>query len=253
LDNAVNLVNKRCAGKSNSMMKKIDTTIASVEKKEDENRKNLLMSYYFFNCYPLDTVTLENIIETCHTKFQKDLDNKNNNLARANGSQHIANIISSTNNPCAFGAMLKIYCPSRGGDVFDRVVDNLVRAGTGSSTNNREKLEYLLSNLVPIAYEEIKDGDRKELVNLGAEEKDGNYLPIYQGKDFNFVWLPSNHQSLVKILALIGKDRVRMIEEYHHYKNRVTGHRYRTSNVPNRHDYSNIKPYPGHVNNFVRY
>lgn len=209
-----------------------------------EARCNLLLSYYFFNCYPPDEVTTKNIMEIAHTKFQRDLDNRYKNRVRSEDSQHTANIIASTDSLLAFAGMLKICCPNRNGDVFERVVDNLIRS------SDKQKLACILSNRVPII-----DDDR----DYGTDDSrdyasTDDYLSLYSGTIGDFVCIPTSRTVLEKILTILGKEKVKSIEKYHRDNKSVTGHKYRGGHaLKNRHDYSDDRPYPGHRYSFVSY
>lgn len=138
--------------------------------------------------------------------------------------------------------MLKICCHNRNGDIFERVIDNLIR------NNDRCKLACILSNLVPISYGE-DDGLSDEIQTYADKD---NYLPLYTGEVAKFIWLPIRATTLDKIITLLGKDGIKIIEELHRKNRAITGHRYRDYGR-NRHGHGNDNPYKGHCYTFVSY
>jgi hypothetical protein len=184
------------------------------------SRRHLILSYYYFNDYPDETVNEDNIIEKVHYKFQIDQDNEDKNNQRDDEQQKIANAIVYCEDLSAFGGMLRIYCTTRCNSIFFRVVDGLIRKQCC------DKLIALLSN-------EIND------------------TQIYT--TLKHLWLPVGGDELRKIIDIVGSKKIKEIEEKHRNNNARCGHVYRESDKPNHSGHHNSNPYVGHDKPFISY
>ena len=185
-------------------------------------RRHLLLSYYYHNEYPSETVDETNILQTIDKRFREEDMNQSKNRIRDEFEQDVANVIANTNKIDAFAGMVRYYCTTRSTIVFQKLVENLIRV------QDKEKLIALLSNKI-----------HDEFVILEGVLKD-------------MVWQPLGDQ-MPQIRAILGKDAIQAIEKEHIKAQRWTGHLYRESDKPNSHGHCNSHPWTGHKYLFQGY
>jgi len=122
----------------------------------------------------------------------------------------------------AFAGMMRVHCPTRGNDIYMRVVDKLVR-------------QAAVPQLVAILTNEV------------------NGFPLYEGSLHGCVWMPTGFAQARKIRDIVGQQKLEKIEEQHRKDKRTRNWVYRDSDVANRHGHCNSNPWNGHKKLFTRY
>jgi len=163
------------------------------------------------------------VYEYAHAKFVADNENESRNADLSVYQQSVANAIADAEDICAFAGMLRVYCPSRGNNIFQLTVENLVRR------NAADKLEVLLRNKVQDAF------------------------TLYQGPLENVAWVPLGYHLLQKVRDIVGSDALSELESYHRKKRSIRSWRYRESDLPNRHGFHNSHPNPKLTKEFNKY
>lgn len=79
--NGYRLLHKKFGGLEEEAKINIETLLSEGHGYQ-ECRKHLLLSYYYYNCYPPEEEDTDKIMEIGHDKFQKDLNNKQKILKR---------------------------------------------------------------------------------------------------------------------------------------------------------------------------
>lgn len=182
---------------------------SSLEEHERE-RRNLLVSF-LPSSLASDLVDTTNVLQIVNDAFKQKTNYQENSQAQKEINAHFSKFMSMTDNLEAFGAMVRLYCPSRGGALFDELVEHLLRR------KDAEKLVALLTNQI-------------------------HEIPLYTGVLEHQVWVPLSRDIFCRIVQCVGKQTVKEIEEEHKKQQARMGHLYRLSNKTNRHGYSNLHP-----------
>eukprot|EP01084_Bolivina_argentea_P018255 33989_1 len=138
----------------------------------------------------------------------------------------IAKNIIMTQNMFSFcGKILKL-CPTRGGKIFDNLCSLLF--------DNK-----INGNLIPLYDEKLKI-----IMNGKYKKKENKYKIISAG----LPWIRCPLNNVIKFKSVIGDKKWKIIEKSMHGRYE---HRYRESDIPNRHGHCNSNPNPSLVQYFT--
>lgn len=132
-----------------------------------------------------------------------------------------------------FGGLMRKYCPSRCGRLFDVVVSGLL--ALPSSDSNDSKVKSVLN--------------KEKLTALMTNEI--GYSAFYKNQIGRFCWQPLKNVDLDALSTIVGTEQFKAIETKNRGKPVV--HCYRTSNKANQHGHSNYNPFLDHDLRFISY
>ena len=194
-----------------------------LDKKTDKEtlRRNILMGLFVDKVAP--HIKFDNVLSHIDDMCQGPTKNTVTYTLNDGNIELVANKACSCKTIEGFSGIMRKYCSSRCGVIFNKIVTKLLDIKT-DVVLRKEKLYGLLSNH-PFA---LADGSER-------------YGKMYIGPMEKTCWKPS-HKQLNRLKEILGEPSVDKIEQDNIKAGLMVYHRYRESDKPNRHGYCNSYP-----------
>lgn len=205
-----------------------------LEKKSDKEmlRRNILMGMFIDKS--ASHIKFENVLKYTDELNQGPIKNAVCYTLNDMNVELVANKAVNCKTIEGFAGILRKYCPTRCGLIYNEIIIKLLDAKS-IVVLRKEKLYGLLSNH-PFA---LADGSER-------------YGQLYIGEQEKTCWKPSLTQ-LNRLKEILGDESITKIEKDNISKNLTVRHRYRESGKPNRHGHSNLYPNPDLTYTFKGY